>query len=136
MKFSTIHKALDDRLKLVPQIPTIQEENVLKKLGPGTTSYCRSTLLPARTNPETLGPNGYNKLHGLFQVDLYYPQYETYTNCYDMVDNILSKFIMGTQLGNVLIMNSYPIAGSSSTLNYYSVSVVIEWLAYEQRQFT
>ena len=138
MSYISIHTALSDRLQTVVGLPTLQEENNRVRLGNGDI-WSRATLLPAKTNIQTIGPNGFNQLNGLYQVDLFYPSDTGYTEPYNMVDLILASFVAGTVLGQIRIKNSYMISSHDLSRtdkvmpNYFILPVMIEWETYEQR---
>lgn len=139
MSYITIYEAIVNRLQTITNLPTLQKENNRVKLGNGKTAWSRATILPARTKIETLGVNGYNEVNGLVQIDLFYPSDASYTDSFTMIDLILDKFVIGTQLSNVIIQNSYPLSAqtvstSSNVPNFYMSSVMIEYSLYEQRQ--
>jgi len=141
MSIKTIYDTIITRLETVVDLPTLQKENNRRQLGSGssiTTDWCRATLLPARTNLETVGPNGFNEINGLVQVDLFYPADSDYSTSFLMVDAILNKFVAGTLINSVIIRNSYMLSAQTVKSqgvipNYYQVSIIIEWSLYEQR---
>jgi hypothetical protein len=138
MSYYTIHTTLDNRLQTVTGLPTLQQENVRKVGDKKLTEWCRSTLLPSKTVVETVGLNGYNKVFGQYQIDIFYPQDISYTLPFQMGDTILHSFIIGTVLSGINITNSYILSGqsfqgSNQVPGYYKLIVMIEWVKYEQR---
>ncbi len=138
MSYKDIHQSLDTQLSSVVGLPTLQIENTRKTNDKRIKEWCRSTLLPAKTSIETLGPLGHNKLQGLYQVDIFYPEDYNYTDTFTMADLVLTKFIIGDTIDGINIINSYmlPSQNVSSNINipgYYKIIVMIEWEKFETR---
>lgn len=131
MDISTIYTTLTTRLKTVTSLPTVQEENNRTNLK---TSFSRATIIPARTNILTLGPNGINQVRGIYQVDLFILADSSYVSGYALTDSILQKFIAGTTLSGIKIDNAYTLPSQQTSIpNYHMFSVAVEWSSYEER---
>lgn len=138
MSYKLIHTSLDTQLQTVTGLPTLQIENTRKGNDKRTKEWTRSTLLPTKTSIETLGPLGYNKLKGLYQIDIFYPEDASYGDTFDMAELVLAKFIIGDNLNGINILNSYMIAsqgvpgsisitGNVNVPGYYKAIVMVEW---------
>ncbi len=138
MSYQTIHTLLDTQLQTVVNLPTLQIENTRKAGSKTIKEWTRSTLIPSRTTIETLGPLGYNKKQGLYQIDVFYPEDTNYNDTFLMSDTIIEKFTIGTNLSGVHIINSYMIpsqttSGSIAVPGYFKTIVMVEWEYFETR---
>lgn len=131
MSIAHIHNTLDAKLLTITDLPPLQLENTQVRTGAGIKAFCRSTLLPARPNRETIGINGLDIHSGIYQIDLIYPPIIGYDDCAQMVDLIINTFTTGSVINNIMITNSYSLTGSvnDKTAGLYMVPVIIE---YEQ----
>jgi hypothetical protein len=129
MIITDIQKLLDIQLKTVTSLPTVFTENMKSNQTSGTT-WCRSTLLPARTAVATIGVGGQQQYHGLYQIDLFYPKDRGFANAGAMADNVIAKFQPGTRLAgtgfSVLIDGAWRIAGGGWE-TFYNCPVQVEW---------
>ena len=129
MSNTAIHEILDTKLQTVVNLPTLQTENTLIRPA-NTTAWCRSTLLPAATVVESIGVDGRERKHGLFQVDLFFINNGGYKDASEMADLVVAAFSKGLYLtdGNytVMILRSW-IDAAKPFPNYYNVPVIVEW---------
>lgn len=132
MSFLAIQNILEAKLLTVTGLPVHQSENTLMKPS-NTPAWCRSTLLPAATTVESIGANGRERKHGLFQIDLFYINNSGYAGATSMADTIISQFSKGLYLTDstytVMVLRSY-IDGARPFPNYYQKSLVVEWECY------
>jgi hypothetical protein len=133
MGFLSIHESLDSHLELLTDLPPLQKENIRMKLGAGTKSWCRATFIPNPTARLSLGDGGLDELNGIYQIDLFFPGDDNYTNCTEYCDKIITHFKIGSIIDGIRIVNTYPSPGFSGAPNYYTIPVIVEWSYYGQR---
>lgn len=133
MSFYTIHDALDKRLKLVPNLPTLQEENTQINLGSGTKSWSRSTFIPNPTMRTSLGLNGLDELNGIYQIDLFYPINSGYAIVEQMSEQVQTYFQVGDIINGIRVINCYPVNSYQIITNYYSIPIIVEWSYFKSR---
>jgi len=142
MSYEYIHNTLNAPLAAIPDVPTIITENEKgflksdKELSARCGVYLRSTLLPAETVEETIGTCGWNKWHGLFQIDLFYPYGEGTDKSNKLIDDIIAAYPQKDRLGDrkekVHIRTVWRESAIQQT-NFYMVPVVIRWDAWFPR---
>lgn len=133
MGFFSIHTSLDNHLKLLPNLPPLQTENIRKKLGAGTKTWCRATFIPNPTGRLSLGEGGMDELSGIYQIDLFFPGDDDYGNCSQYADILISHFKIGSIIDGIRIINTYPSPGYSGAPGYYTIPIIVEWSYYNQR---
>lgn len=143
MSIRIIHDILDTRLATTTNIPDIIGENETTTRTQNSSSavyktpYCRTTLIPARTDTVTLGNNGHDRWYGLYQIDLFFPTNDGVDGSNYAADQIINNFPAGTLItdsGITVRMSQTPWreAGFESS-QWYIVPVVIAYEAYIQR---
>jgi hypothetical protein len=137
---SEIVEAFETTLQTVisnnASLPILQRENKPKRVG-GGTEWIRLTILPARAQLETIGPNGITASKGIAQIDIFQPDDVGASIARTNADIIVNNFTPGKQLTStngviVVIVNSYPIPALSIT-NTYQQPVHIEYISYNHR---
>lgn len=134
--FAATQTILETQLAAVSGIPALTNENERIKTST-TTSFGRTTLAPAETIPETIGVTGFDRLNGLFIVDLFYPKEGGVADPNADVDAITVAFESGTIFisgtDQVEIFNSYPNPSVPDLEKFYRKQVIIEWRSRRQR---
>jgi len=134
INFTAVQTALNTQLATVSGVSSMLEvENTKKKTTIGTP-FVRATLLPAQTQPATLGQGGYDGLNGLYQVDVCYPQDDGTLTAGAMADLIINAFVKGTYYGStpkVLVQNRWRLP-SRRLGSFFVIPVVIQWVSYQQ----
>ena len=129
MTYEAIHAALEDHATTVAGLPTLQKENT-KNIAVAGRPFARTTLLPAESNAVSIGVTGITRLHGLLQVDLFYPADKGVTAANVMADAVVLAYKRGTfiQAGasKITIEMSWREAASIIE-SFYNVPVVVRW---------
>jgi hypothetical protein len=128
MSIAAVQTAIVTHLKTLTSLPPMQEENVT--FTPGT-SWCRVTLLPARTQQVTLGLHGSDQLMGLAQCDLFVPVGSGVDAVNALADLVVAHFPRGTTLStDTVTVHTHQVwrqTGGIGPQKFYGVPVVIEW---------
>ena len=131
MSFTTIQALLDAQLATVTGLPTLQLENT--RINPtNNTPWARATFIPAPTIVECVGPVGKDKLQGIYQVDLFYPQDRGTTTAGTMADLIVATFSKGLRLGTsseLIIEIAYREVAYLFD-PYYAVPITVKWFSF------
>lgn len=89
--FANIQRVLDSKLKTVPSSPFISWPNAETRPGNTTlTQYIKPTLLLASTELYTL--NDYERIPGIYQVDIYGKLNRGVQQVYSIADEIKEHF--------------------------------------------
>jgi len=91
MSYRIIQNILDDKLALVPDVPTIVKENIDKSNCVGSY-YVRATFMPAKTDTVSATETGFDRFKGLYQIDVMYPTNEGTDASNYMADQIIAEF--------------------------------------------
>jgi hypothetical protein len=129
MSFKVIHDLIDAQIHTVEDLPVFQTENTLFKPA-NTPAWCRGTLLPAETTNQTVGPNGYQRKYGLYQLDLFYINNIGYVDALTMADCVVAVFPKSLLLTDGILQVSIIRAFIDSARpfqNYYQLPVLVEW---------
>lgn len=130
MSYSLVQSSIVTHLKTLTNLPPMQEENV--HFTPGT-SWCRVTLLPAKTQQVTLGLHGSDRLMGLAQCDLFVPVGTGVGAVNALADQVVAHFPRGfTLTEDDLVIHIHRVwrqTGGIGPQKFYGVPVVIEWSA-------
>lgn len=132
MSYKEIQQALDGQLTSILGLPEIVLENTRFKAN-SKTPFIRSTLLPSQSSVETIGTTGYNKVFGLYQIDIFYPLDGGYEEINDNADEIISNFQKGTSftITNSTLRINISWRNSGRKLeNFYNVPVLVSWECY------
>ena len=127
-----VQQLLDTQLVASVSVP-IEKENTLYKIT--EQPFVRATLVPAMTVIASLGVYGYDRLSGLYVVDVFFPLLEGKTKIQTQADAIMNAFPKGLYLidGNtkVLIENRsiLPARKQHTMLN---TPVIISWVSFQQ----
>lgn len=99
MSTSNVYSALVSRFMEIGVLPAakVQQENV-KFLPPTGSSWASLWFLPNIKDVATLGPEGFDELTGVFQIDLNFPQDSGRKLSQDIADVVESNFTSGTKL--------------------------------------
>jgi hypothetical protein len=130
--FTDIQAALEVKLALLnPALPTAYE-NVPYTPTPGT-AWCRVNLLPAPTEPASIGTNGYTRHEGIFQVSLYYPVGYGPGPALAKADAVASLFARGTELSAGTTSLKVVTSSRGPALqdaDWFHVPITIQWQAF------
>ena len=133
MMFETIQLLLENNLAAVTGLPLYQKENT--RITPGANEpWVRSTFLPARTFMQSIGITGTNTLHGMLQIDLFYPIDKGTATSNAMADLVIAAFPRGLQLsslGMTVICELSWREAASRIEQYYSTPVVVKWRCHQ-----
>lgn len=128
--FANIQKVLDTRLKALPSNPSIAWPNV--KFIPGNASYyVRPTLIMSSTDVYTL--DDYNRLPGIYQVDIFGQLNRGIQQVYSVADEIKSHFDTEKRLSEgstVLHVNGIRLSQGERDEAWFKVFVEINFTAY------
>lgn len=132
MNTLTIQTLLDAQLATLTDAPEIVKENERVSAGVNK-SWMRGTLLPAETENITLGLTGYQRLSGLYQIDIWTPADKGITTGATYADAVVALFAKGTVLtdntNKVFILKSWREKGPRETA-IYNTPVIVRWEAY------
>lgn len=134
MNFTIIQNLLDEKLLTLTDAPDdIVLENSRVSVGVNKT-WIRSTLLPNETENITLGLNGYQRLSGLYQIDIWTPADKGINTGSTLADAIVSLFSKGTVLSNtdgdkINIIKSWREKGPKEP-GVYNTPVIVKWEAF------
>lgn len=132
MSYKEIQQELDGQLTSITGLPEVVLENTRFK-AMSKTPFIRSTLLPSQSTVETIGTTGYNKVYGLYQIDIFYPLDGGYEEINDDADTIISNFTKGTSFaitnGTLRINISWRNSGRKLE-NFYNIPVLVSWECY------
>lgn len=132
MSYTTILQLLDTQLLTTTDLPTHYTENERVQLITDTP-WCRSTLLPVETQELTIGSNGWVKVQGLYQIDLFYPNDAGYSTAAGIADNVITSFARGLSLGTTTIVKiemSWRLPARSFQ-QFYQIPVSVRWASYQ-----
>ena len=126
-----IQQTLDAQLQTVPGLPILYEENIFAQQT-GTTPFCRSTLLPAKSTLESIGTNNpVVKQTGLYQIDLFYPVEYGYAAQAQMIDAVVNVFPPGklTLQGGqqLIIFTAWSQPGHNDQSAFLQKPILVEW---------
>lgn len=127
---TAIQTALLGHLKVMAGLPPLQEEN--SYIAPSGT-WARATFLPARTQTATVGEDGYDRLAGLLQIDIFVPVGTGVASAGALADAVREHFprTLGLDADGafVQILRTSRDAGRT-VLNdkFYQIPVTVEWL--------
>lgn len=132
MSYSTIQTILDTQLQTVVTA-NLQLENTTRETK--LIDFVRSTLLPSQTEIVTLGATGYDRLNGLYQIDVFVKLGSGANAANVQADAIMAAFTKGTYLTsgttNVLIENKWRIP-ARVLQNFYQIPVFVQWSFYKK----
>lgn len=103
----------------------------------------RSTLIPVAPSTETLGVGGYDKVSGIYAVDVMGPLGKGYMAVKQLADLVIAAFPRGLQLtdsiGNAWTMETTGMApnitqGSWAMNKLYCAQVQVKWFGYATGQ--
>lgn len=133
--FADVQTILDAQLDTVTGIPTITKEN--EKISTISGSFGRAIMQPATTIAESIGVTGFDRLNGIYVVDLFYPKDAGVADPNADVDAITIAFEAGSIFisgaNQVEIFNSYPGTTAPDLEKFYRAQVIVEWRARRQR---
>ena len=127
--------AISDFIQIISENETITRTSS-SSVGVHTVPYCKTTLLPAQTENLSLGDGGFDKFHGLFQIDLFYPTNNGTDGTNYKVDQIITAFPKGsliTSNGVTLRIRNHWRESSLEGSNWYQTPVIIQWESFLQR---
>jgi hypothetical protein len=126
MIYKSVIKLLNDRLKLIPNLPTVVEEN--KNYKPTLrTKYISTILLPAPSNRASISSVGQHRYAGIFQINLHLPSDVGSDD--ELVDNIVSQFrnvILQDSNYKINIINSYR-GPALIDRDWYVIPISVSW---------
>jgi hypothetical protein len=129
VNISTVYELLAEHLAACSGLPSVQNENT-RNIGKHDTPFVRGTVIPAKTQPKTLGINGRNELSGLFQVDIFVPKDAGVSQANALADLVLEHFPRGQTLTDgvdtILITISWRDVGRRDE-PFYNAPVMVEW---------
>jgi len=131
--YTDIQLALDTQVQTVVGLPTIQLENT-QNSNKNKSTWTRTTLLPASTEIVTLGAQGYDRLNGLYRIDLFSQLNEGVTDASTMADLVLASFTKGARLtsGSVVVVIENKTRSAARVLdNRYNIPLTIIWSSYQ-----
>jgi hypothetical protein len=131
-----IHKLLDAELKLVTGMPDIYTENLPAANQNAGTKWCRTTMLPARTDVVSIGLAYQERYQGLFQVDLFYPRDRGFSLASTQADLVIAYFYPGYRVQAVtgfwlLIEQSWRLPATTFNNAFYNPAVQVRWSVYQ-----
>lgn len=133
MSYQSIQTILDTQLLTVISADELQLENVRRETA--GTGFYRSTLLPSQTQIATLGVNGYDKLNGMYQIDVFVKIGTGATAANTKADTIMAAFIKGNYLSDVsidvLVENKWRLP-ARTLQNFYQIPVIVQWSVYKK----
>lgn len=127
-----IQLGLDAVTANVAGLPTFKQEGQVATQK-GTTPFCRSTLLPAKSTVAALGANPLWQQQGLYQVDLFYPVAYGYQAMRQMADSVIAAFPTGLiQLtdenqSQLQVIVAYSVPGLPDEGTFIQIPVRVEW---------
>lgn len=133
--YTTILNILDTQLSTTPGLPVLTQENILSKPD-STTSWCRSTLLPAEPNILTVGQGGQRQDQGLYQIDVFTPKGSGADPANQIADSIQNTFIRGQYLSanGVLVLVEKVWRQTATALSgtvFYQLPIIVRWSRYD-----
>lgn len=90
-----IRQALDNHLLTMP--PSIDVAWSTITYEPGSAPYLRPSFLPAQPSAAALGEAAYNRVTGVYQVDVFYPHDQVYL-AEQTADEIITRFQRGVAI--------------------------------------
>jgi len=134
--YSEIQKVLDDKLALISDLPLIVTENdeqtkvQTDAVGVLETKYIRTQLIPATTEPLTIGTSGKDRYKGIFQITIFTPYDNGIAETNYWVDEIINDFSKTATIvvtgGLVRITQRSRLPAIQNT-NYHQCGVDLEW---------
>lgn len=131
MARSLIRSLLNAHVQSIPDLPPLQLENT-PSIGRTGQPFSRLTLLPATTIEASAGLIGQNKVSGLLQVDLFYPENLGTAAAEAMADTVAAAFPRGLRLnqGDTYIHFGPPTIGAGYIFApFYCLPVTVDWWA-------
>ena len=103
---------------------------------PSTGPWIKCAFMPGKSVPTTLGRQGQDRVNGIFQIDLNYPEGNGEADAAAMYESIRTLFWAGLRLTNngqvVVIMACSRIQGRIVN-NFYKISVTVEFYTFLNR---
>ena len=134
--YAAVQTILDTQMAAITGIPAITTENERIKTST-TTSFARTRFEPTETVQESVGVTGFDRLNGLYIVDLFYPKESGVADGNADIDAITVAFESGTIFidgtDQVEIFNSYSSGSLPDLEKFYRKQVIISWRARRQR---
>lgn len=133
MSVAAIHKLLDTQLQTIPSLPQVLLENLVLNVSQNQPSFVRSTILPANSTVLTLGVNASRQMHGLYQVDVFFPSGTGSTAAQTLADTVVSYFPIGMRLTDgtfTVIVEISSVMAAYDLNKYYGVPVQVTWSCY------
>jgi hypothetical protein len=132
MSFANIQRALDDKLKTAASNPYIVWPNAEVRPGNAAlSSYVRPTLLLANTDLYTL--NDYERIPGIYQVDIYGQLNRGVQAVYSLADEIKTLFEDSRRLtvsSTIVLIQGIGIGQASREDAWYRVSLNINFICF------
>lgn len=138
--FEEVQAALDGVVKeyltsVGLDLPIVDEN---KRYVPSLSQdYIRTTLIPTQTTKESLGLGGYNRLNGLFQIDLFYaagrtPIKDINRRADEMLNFITNKMVISEGNSNTRIEEVWRDVSITES-DWFQLPVQVRWESYQNR---
>lgn len=146
-----IQQALDTQLQTLTPVTgttvsyitentTFSLSNIANNVNPSGAAngviLVRTTLVPFKPMTETIGIGGYDKVSGIFAIDVMGPTGKGIASVKQTADAIIALFPRGSQVsaGNIVTIETTGIAplnqGAYSMNKLYCVQVQVNWFTY------
>lgn len=130
--FANIQRLLDERLKNVPAVPFISWPNAETRPGNSAlTQYVRPTLLLSDVDLYTL--NSYEKIPGIYQVDIYGQLNRGVAQTYSTADAIKEYFNASRSLSYsnvVVLIQGISMRQAAREDSWYRVTLEINFICF------
>jgi hypothetical protein len=132
MSFLKIQKLLDSRLKLSPSSPFIAWPNTDVKPGNASlTTYVRPTLLLANTELHTL--NDYERIPGVYQIDIYGQLNKGIAQTYSLADEIKNHFYANRTLvqdDTIVLIQAVSLTSTNRDEAWWKAVLEVSFICY------
>ena len=130
--FANIQRLLDERLKSVTSVPFISWPNAEVRPGNSAlTQYVKPSLLLASTDLYTL--NDYERIPGIYQVDIYGQLNRGIQQVYSTADDIKSHFEANRKLeinGTIVFIQSVSMGSAVREDSWFRVYIEINFICF------
>ncbi len=132
-----VEKALQERLEAFAELPAdgVAYENV--RYSPPSPkaglAWFEAYFDPGETDRKTLGPNGYSRLDGGFQITLNFPKNTGSADARRAADKMVQWFKSGTRLGSGGVSFTCRKAKRSKRIpndKWYRLPVKVDWYTH------
>lgn len=134
MSFNAAHRLLGQMLAATVDPASVAWENVSFSPTPGSPWY-RESFSPSGAEAESLGPGSFDRLEGLYLIDVFAPSGEGYKRAEELAEDVLAGFARGlatTDGDTTVIVESSFRAAALSEAEWYQIPITIRFRVHRR----